>query len=89
MVKVGALTVSGMVAVAVAVVPVAAPVMISVFVPITAVLLEVSVSWELPIARSGEKEAVTPAGKFETLNFTLPGIGVCGLIWMFAVVEVD
>ena len=48
------------------------PVIVSVLLPMLVALLAVKVRVLAPDAGLGEKEAVTPLGKPETLKFTLP-----------------
>jgi len=48
------------------------PVIVSVLLPVLVVLLAVKVRVLAPDAGLGEKEAVTPLGKPETLKFTFP-----------------
>lgn len=48
------------------------PVIVSVFVPRLAALLDVSTNRELPAVGFGEKDAVTPLGNPETARLTLP-----------------
>jgi hypothetical protein len=48
------------------------PVMVSVLVPTPAVLLTVRFSTLIPLVGLGEKLAVTPLGKPDTVKFTLP-----------------
>ena len=61
--------------------PVEVPVTISVFVPIAArVLLAVIVIRDWPVTKSGEKDALTPAGRLEALSVTPPENPFSGLI---------
>ena len=48
------------------------PVTVTVYCPIVAVLLAVSVTVLLPVVGFGVKDAVTPLGRPETARFTLP-----------------